>query len=195
MADTTNGGDPPLVEIERAVQARAKELALDVSGPRGEFELRSLIDEEVRRWNDEFHCGLRRHELTHPQIVAERAFRNLAGFGPLTPLLHDDDVWEMLRQGPEVAPAEPAAAPAVEEDEWNWQGTYDLGPAEPPRPTFRPLDRATVGGPVGPRPDEPEIPDEPAPEPAAEAADGEWAWQGTYDLAEDQPAPAGAAGA
>src|SRR3954453_3353999 len=101
--------------------------------------------------------------------------------------MSDDDVGEMLRQGPEVAPAEPATAPAVEEDEWNWQGTYDLGPAEPLRPTFRPLDRAPAGGPHGPWPDGPEIPDEPAPEPpadTAEAADGEWTWQGTYDLGE-----------
>ena len=118
----------------------------------------------------------------------------MPGGAPAPPpeAMSDDDVWEMLRQGPEVAPAEPAAAPAVEEDEWNWQGTYDLGPAVPLRPMFRPLDRATVGGPRGPWPDEPEIPEEPAPEPPADTAgeaDGEWTWQGTYDLGECQPAP------
>ena len=44
MPTTPNDrADTPLVEIERAVQTRAKELALDVSGPRGESELRALI--------------------------------------------------------------------------------------------------------------------------------------------------------
>ncbi|WP_337176972.1 hypothetical protein [Paludisphaera sp.] len=101
----------------------------------------------------------------------------------------------MLRRGPEVAPAEPAAAPAVEEDEWNWRGTYELGPAGPPRPMPGAADRATVGGPLGPWPDEPGVPDEPAPpaETAEATDDGEWAWRGTYELGADPPAPASAA--
>ncbi len=107
----------------------------------------------------------------------------------------DDDVWEMLRQGPEAPAAEPAAAPAVEEDEWNWQGTYDLDPAEPPRPMSSAPDRAAVVGPLGPWPDAPEAPDEPAPPvEAAEAADGEWSWRGTYELGEDPPTPASVQG-
>lgn len=85
---------------------------------------------------------------------------------------------------------EPAAAPAVEEDEWHWRGTYDVAPAEPPRPTSAATDRATVRGPLGPRPDEPEAPDEPAT--PAEAADGEWTWRGTYELGESPPAPTSA---
>ncbi|MDG3004292.1 hypothetical protein [Paludisphaera mucosa] len=95
----------------------------------------------------------------------------------------------MLRQGPEVAPAEPATALAIEEDEWDWQGAYDLAPAEPPRATSSALDRATVRGPLGPWPDEPEVPNEPAP-PAetAEATDGEWTWQGHYELGAHPPA-------
>jgi pilus assembly protein CpaF len=91
----------PLVEIERAVQARAKDVALDVAGPEGESALRELIDREVDRWDDEFRRGLRSFALASPQLVAERAFRNLARYGPLTPLLEDDDVWEIMINAPD----------------------------------------------------------------------------------------------
>ncbi len=91
----------PLVEIERAVQARAKEVALDVAGLEGEAELRALIDREVGRWEDDYRRGLRSFPLPSPQLVAERAFRNLARYGPLTPLLEDDDVWEVMINAPD----------------------------------------------------------------------------------------------
>ncbi|HEV7888246.1 MAG TPA: ATPase, T2SS/T4P/T4SS family [Acidimicrobiales bacterium] len=86
----------PLMEIERAVQARAKDAA-DAS-PAG---LRALIDDEVARWCDDFKRGLRPVDLPDPALVAERAFRNLAGYGPLEPLLADDDVWEVMVNGPD----------------------------------------------------------------------------------------------
>lgn len=88
---------------------------------------------------------------------------------------------------PEAVSDEPTVVPAVEEDEWNWQGTYDVAPAEPPRPMSRAIDRADVKGPVGPWPDEPEALGEPTP--PAEKADSEWSWQGTYDLGVSPPAP------
>ncbi|WP_165072727.1 hypothetical protein [Paludisphaera rhizosphaerae] len=88
---------------------------------------------------------------------------------------------------PEAALDEPATAPAVEEDEWNWQGTYDLTPAEPPRLMPSTIDRTAVDGPLGPWPDDPEALDEPAA--SAETADSEWDWQGTYELGADRPAP------
>jgi pilus assembly protein CpaF len=94
-------GHAPLVEIERAVQARAKEVALDVAGVEGETQLRALIEQEVDRWDDEFRRGLRSFALPSPQLVAERAFRNLARYGPLTPLLEDDDVWEIMINAPD----------------------------------------------------------------------------------------------
>ena len=111
---------------------------------------------------------------------------------PPPAMVSDDDVWEMLRRAPEVAPAEPAARQVVEEDEWNWRGTYDLAPAEPPRPMSMPgdLERETGRGPLGPWPDEHEIPDEPAPASPAEATDDEWDWRGTYELDPTPPAPA-----
>jgi pilus assembly protein CpaF len=77
----------PLVEIEQRVQARAKDLSHDMAGPQAEAGLRALIDDEIERWADDAKRGVRRFELADPARVAERAFRNLARYGPLTPLL------------------------------------------------------------------------------------------------------------
>jgi pilus assembly protein CpaF len=84
----------PLVEIERAVQARAKDPS--AAG------LRALIDQEVARWSEDFKRGLRSVDLADPALVAERAYRNLAGYGPLEPLLADDDVWEIAVNAPDA---------------------------------------------------------------------------------------------
>jgi pilus assembly protein CpaF len=86
----------PLVEIERLVQERAKDVSLEMSSAVGEAKLRALIGEEVARWGDEHRRGGRPFALADPDGVAERAFRNLARYGPLTPLLDDDDVWEIM---------------------------------------------------------------------------------------------------
>ncbi len=93
---------PPLVEIERAVQARAKDVALDMGGADGDAALEALIDDEIVRWADDVRRGRRPHDLPNPKAVAERAFRNLARYGPLTPLLDDDDVWEVMVNSPDV---------------------------------------------------------------------------------------------
>jgi pilus assembly protein CpaF len=90
----------PLVEIEQRVQERAKDVSLDMSTPAGEQALRGLIDAEIARWTGEFKRGLRPFDLPTPDIVAERAFRNLARAGPLTELLADDDVWEIMINAP-----------------------------------------------------------------------------------------------
>ena len=90
----------PLEQIERAVQDRAKAIALDLGGPDGEAQLRHLIDDEILRWQDDHKRGSRPHALVDPSTVAERAFRNIARYGPLTPLLHDDDVWEIMINSP-----------------------------------------------------------------------------------------------
>ena len=92
----------PLVEIERAVQERAKDIALEMSAAGGEARLRALIAEEVARWNDDHRRGRRAFPLPDPALVAERAFRNLARHGPLTPLLADDDVWEIMLNSPDT---------------------------------------------------------------------------------------------
>src|SRR5262245_65501988 len=90
----------PLVEIERRVQARAKDLAIAMDGPDGDVGLRALIDDEVERWSDDHKRGTRPYDLAAPQEVADRAFRNLARYGPLTSLLDDRDVWEIMVNGP-----------------------------------------------------------------------------------------------
>lgn len=77
----------PIELIERAVQDRAKATALDLAGPDGEAHLRRLIDDEIGRWQDDHKRGTRTHALVDPAAVAERAFRNIARYGPLTPLL------------------------------------------------------------------------------------------------------------
>ena len=91
----------PLQEIERRVQLRAKEISLDMAGEGGKPKLRSLIAEEVAAWSDGYKRGLRAFDLADPDIVAERAYRNLAGYGPLEPLLDDDDVWEIMVNSPD----------------------------------------------------------------------------------------------
>jgi pilus assembly protein CpaF len=94
-------GVSPLVEIERAVQERAKDISLEMSAAGGEAKLRALIADEVARWNDDHRRGRRAFGLPDPALVVERAFRNLARYGPLTPLLGDDDVWEIMLNAPE----------------------------------------------------------------------------------------------
>ena len=90
----------PLVEIERAVQERAKDISLEMGAPGADAKLRALITDEVARWNDDYRRGRRAFGLSDPDLVAERAFRNLARYGPLTPLLADDDVWEVMVNAP-----------------------------------------------------------------------------------------------
>ncbi|MFN8050548.1 MAG: ATPase, T2SS/T4P/T4SS family [Acidimicrobiales bacterium] len=90
----------PLALVERAVQDHAKAIALDTASPAGEARLRTLIDEAVDAWQDDHKRGRRPHALIDPAGLAERAFRNLARYGPLTPLLQDDDVWEVMINSP-----------------------------------------------------------------------------------------------
>jgi pilus assembly protein CpaF len=91
----------PLEEIEQAVQARAKRLTMDLDGEAGARGLRGLVDEEIARWHLEHRRGSRPFDLADPDLVAERALRNLAGYGPLGPLLDDDDVWEIMINAPD----------------------------------------------------------------------------------------------
>jgi pilus assembly protein CpaF len=90
----------PLEQIERTVQERAKDISLEMSGP-GKDKLRALIADEVARWSLDHRRGLHPYDLSDPDLVAERAYRNLAGYGPLEPLLDDDDVWEVMVNAPD----------------------------------------------------------------------------------------------
>ena len=62
--------------------------------------MRALIEAEVERWADDFRHGRRAYDLADPELVVERAFRNMARYGPLTDLLADDDVWEVQVNAP-----------------------------------------------------------------------------------------------
>lgn len=90
----------PLAEVERSVQQRAKDISLEMTAPGGEAKLRALIVDEVARWNDDHRRGRRAVALPDAGLVVERAFRNLARYGPLTSLLDDDDVWEIMVNAP-----------------------------------------------------------------------------------------------
>jgi len=95
-------GASPLAEIERNVQLRAKRLALDMGRDEGRQRLRALAVEEVAAWSADHKRGLRAFDLTDPDLVVERALRNLAGYGPLESLLADDDVWEIMINAPDL---------------------------------------------------------------------------------------------
>ncbi len=92
----------PLGQIELRVQDRAKDLALDMDSDQGRAAIKALIDDEIARWNDDSKRGLRPFGLSDPAAVAERAYRNLVGYGPLGPLLDDDDVWEIMINAPDA---------------------------------------------------------------------------------------------
>ncbi len=55
--------------------------------------MRSLLDDEIRRWSVDAKRGIRSYDLADPDGVTEKAWRNLAGYAPLEPLLADPDVW------------------------------------------------------------------------------------------------------
>ncbi len=88
----------PLEEIEHLVQGRARDLALDPD--RDPEVLRELVEETVAQWSVDHKRGSRAFDLADPGRIAERAVRNLTGYGPLTPLLADDDVWEIMINAP-----------------------------------------------------------------------------------------------
>jgi pilus assembly protein CpaF len=91
----------PLQQVELEVQARAALARVDVDAPDGEALLRRLIAEVIDERIDAHRRGRRDDAVPDPDGLAERAFRNLARYGPLTDLLADDDVWEIMVNGPE----------------------------------------------------------------------------------------------
>jgi pilus assembly protein CpaF len=89
-----------LPEIELAVQQRAKSIDLDMGTETGRTSLRSLIDDELHRLDDDVRRGTRTEPLANMPLLADRAWRNLALYGPLTELLADPDVWEIELNAP-----------------------------------------------------------------------------------------------
>ncbi|RMH80322.1 MAG: CpaF family protein [Actinomyces sp.] len=85
----------PLVTIEQRVQERARRRP-------ERAEIHELVAEEIRRWNEDARRGLVDIEITDPDTLTDRALRNLVGYGPLEPLLDDDDVWEIMINAPDA---------------------------------------------------------------------------------------------
>lgn len=102
MEAVVNGWASPLVRIELAVQDRAKLVAVDMAAADASAVLGRLIEEEIAEWRREYQRGRRECDIAEPEVVAERALRNLTGYGPLQPLLDDPDVWEIMVNGPEA---------------------------------------------------------------------------------------------
>jgi pilus assembly protein CpaF len=91
-----------VAEIERSVQARAATAALDMSVPGARDRLRSLVEEEVARWRQDYGRGRRAVDIADPDLAVERALRNLTGYGPLERLLEDPDAWEIMVNAPDA---------------------------------------------------------------------------------------------
>ena len=90
----------PLQRVEQEVQLRATRELLDVDEPEGHAQLRRLIGEVIEEHQAAHRRGRVNDRLVDPEGMAERAFRNLARYGPLTDLLTDDDVWEIMINSP-----------------------------------------------------------------------------------------------
>lgn len=98
---TTHIWNSPLAEIERKVQDAAKSAGLNMNEPGATDRLRVLIQNEVAEWSVDYKRGLRDFDLADPDTVVERAYRNIVEYGPLQPLLDDDDVWEICINAPD----------------------------------------------------------------------------------------------
>jgi pilus assembly protein CpaF len=107
----------PLQEIETCVQERAKGLTLELDTAEGAAGLKALIEEQVASWNEDHKRGLRPFELGDTAALSERAYRNLVGYGPLTDLLQDDDVWEIMINAPDAIFVKRHAGPSGYHDE------------------------------------------------------------------------------
>ncbi len=91
----------PLAQIEQAVQERAKRLALSGQEADAQAQLKALAVEEVQRWNLDFKRGHRPVDIRFADATIDQITRNLLGYGPLEPLLRDDDVWEIMVNAPD----------------------------------------------------------------------------------------------
>ena len=102
MSETTQRFElSPLEEIERLSLDVAKERDLSPSQDEGSLELRLIVSDLVAQWRADFRRGIRAIDLTEPEAIIDRAMSNLTGYGPLTALLDDDDVWEIMLNAPD----------------------------------------------------------------------------------------------
>lgn len=92
----------PLEEIEGIVRQRAKASAIDIDSPDGSTRIMALIREVVSDWSEERTRSGDIHHVSDLDGLTVRAFRNVARYGPLTELLDDDDVWEIMVNAPDL---------------------------------------------------------------------------------------------
>ena len=90
----------PLACIEDRVRARSGEERLDPTIPGSVERLRVIIDDEIALWRIRYQQGLVGFDITDGETLAQRALRNLVGYGPLEELLRDDAVFEIMVNGP-----------------------------------------------------------------------------------------------
>jgi pilus assembly protein CpaF len=107
----------PLAEIEAFVQRAAKDRGIDPASAQGADELATLVDHAIEVWQAEHRRGTRPRAIADPARLAERARRNLVGYGPLEPLLHDDDVWEIMINAPDAIFVKRHGSPSGYHDE------------------------------------------------------------------------------
>ena len=102
MSDTGSYGElSPLVEIERSALEVANDRNVGGEDLANAEELRAIVTELVNQWRADYRRGIRPVDLTEPQTIVERAMANLTGYGPLTSLLEDEDVWEIMLNAPD----------------------------------------------------------------------------------------------
>jgi pilus assembly protein CpaF len=87
--------------LEETVQERAREQSVDMADPAATQQLEALVEDAIADWSDAHRRGHRPFALVDPHAVADRVLRNLTGYGPLEPLLADDDVWEIMVNAPD----------------------------------------------------------------------------------------------
>lgn len=95
-------GLTPLQEIEQLVQDKARQISVNLNSGTAKQALKKLVDSEIDQWNNDFRRGIRPFQIADSNLLAERAMRNLTGYGPLAPLLEDDDVWEIMINRPDA---------------------------------------------------------------------------------------------
>lgn len=92
----------PLEEIEAIIRTEAKTRAVDVDSDDGRAEMLALVHEVVTGWAEDRSRLGRNHQVSDLQGLMTRAYHNVAAYGPLTELLEDDDVWEIMVNAPDL---------------------------------------------------------------------------------------------
>ena len=103
MTDTSErpSSVSPLEEIERRALEVANERNISTSGDETVGAIHSIVTELVEQWRADYRRGVLPLDLTEPELVIDRALQNLTGYGPLTEILDDDDVWEIMINAPD----------------------------------------------------------------------------------------------